>query len=272
MSDETDKPESDTDPDDSFLSGEENDGQEFSLDQLSEAYAKVLKEQNRSGSEDPAEDDNGDLSKDGEEPTEQTESSTPESDQADAEEILDDTPCAVSPLTILEAVLFVGAPQDTVLTARKIAALMRDVSPKEVKALVKELNESYEREGAAYRVVEADKAFRMELAPEFETVREKFYGEVRTARLSQPAIDVLSIVAYHQPISREQVDKIRTRKSSALLTQLLRRQLLEIRTTDTQPPKRQYITTEKFLAMFGLEGLEDLPQAHEVSSIDQLAQ
>ena len=67
MSDETDKPESDTDPDDSFLSGEENDGQEFSLDQLSEAYAKVLKEQNRSGSEDPAEDDNGDLSKDGEE-------------------------------------------------------------------------------------------------------------------------------------------------------------------------------------------------------------
>ena len=94
MSDETDKPESDTDTDDSFLSGEENDGQEFSLDQLSEAYAKVLKEQNRSGSEDPAEDDNGDLNKDGEEPTEQTESSTPESDQADAEEILDDTPCA----------------------------------------------------------------------------------------------------------------------------------------------------------------------------------
>jgi len=146
---------------------------------------------------------------------------------------------------------------------------MRDVSPKEVKALVEELNESYQREGAAYRIVLQDKAYRMELASEFESVRERFYGEVRTARLSQPAIDVLSIVAYHQPISREQVDKIRIRKSGSLLTQLLRRQLLDIRTTDTSPPKRQYVTTEKFLNMFGLEGLEDLPQAHEVSSIDE---
>ena len=112
----------------------------------------------------------------------------------------------------------------------------------------------------------------MELAPDFEAVREKFYGEVRVARLSQPAIDVLSVVAYHQPISREQVDKIRTRKSGSILTQLLRRQLLDVRATDTSPPKRHFVTTEKFLKMFGLEGLEDLPQAHEVSSLDELTQ
>ena len=248
---------------------EETEDQEFSIDQLSEAYAKVLKKQNDDDSGEDSADDLGQESKDNPVAVDSSES---ESDQADAEDILDDSPSAVSPLTILEAVLFVVAPQRTKLTAKKIAALMRDVSPKEIKTLVKELNESYEREGSAYRVVLKDSAYRMELAPEFEAVREKFYGEVRVARLSQPAIDVLSVVAYHQPISRDQVDKIRTRKSGSLLNQLLKRELLDVRTTDTTPVKRHFVTTEKFLKMFGLEGLEDLPQAHEVSSIDELAQ
>ena len=261
MSDEYDNPENDDSHD------EENEEQEFSLDQLSAAYANVLKKQ----SGDESQDDPVGESKDEELDSTAADQSA-ESDQADAEDILDDAPCAVNPLTILEAVLFVGTPRDTKLTAKKIAALMRDVSPKEIVSLVKELNESYQRDGAAYRIVEEDSAYRMELAPDFESVREKFYGEVRVARLSQPAIDVLSVVAYHQPISREQVDKIRTRKSGSILTQLLRRQLLDVRATDTSPPKRHFVTTEKFLKMFGLEGLEDLPQAHEVSSLDELTQ
>ena len=283
MSDEIDNPENHDSLD------EESEELEFSIDQLSEAYAKVLKKQNdedsgddfdEGGGENSGDDSDDDSDESFSDPigleakggTAAGASSASESDQADSEDILDDAPSAVSPLTILEAVLFVGAPQKTKLTAKKIAALMRDVSPKEITTLVKELNESYEREGAAYRIVQEDSAYRMELAPEFEAVREKFYGEVRVARLSQPAIDVLSVVAYHQPISREQVDKIRTRKSGSLLSQLQRRQLLDVRTTDTTPPKRHYVTTEKFLKMFGLEGLEDLPQAHEVSSMDELAQ
>ena len=263
MSDEYDNPENDDSHD------EENEEQEFSLDQLSAAYANVLKKQN---GDEPKDDPTGESK--GEESDSPTADNSTESeaDQADAEDILDDSPCPVNPLTILEAALFVGTPQGTKLTAKKIAALMRDVSPKEIVSLVKELNESYQRDGAAYRVVEEDSAYRMELAPDFEAVREKFYGEVRVARLSQPAIDVLSVVAYHQPISREQVDKIRTRKSGSILTQLLRRQLLDVRATDTSPPKRHFVTTEKFLKMFGLEGLEDLPQAHEVSSLDELTQ
>lgn len=246
-----------------FQSSEEDTEEEFSIDQLSEAYAKVLKEQ-QTGKTD---DEDGTA----EEPTaEIVVEPESESDQ-DEGEILDDAPCAVSPQSILEAILFVGTPQGEKLTARKIAALMRDVSPKEIKQLVKELNSKYESEGAAYRIVQEKTSYRMELAKEYADVKENFYGEVRVAKLSQPAVDVLAVVAYHQPVERDKVDKIRIRPSGSLLNQLVRRELLEIQTTETKPIKRMYVTTDRFLKLFGLETLEDLPQSHEVGSLDDIA-
>ena len=128
MSDEYDNPENDDSHD------EENEEQEFSLDQLSAAYANVLKKQNGDVSEDVSAGESKDEESDSATADNSTES---EADQADAEDILDDSPCPVNPLTILEAVLFVGTPQGTKLTAKKIAALMRDVSPKEIVSLVK---------------------------------------------------------------------------------------------------------------------------------------
>lgn len=245
-----------------FQSSEEEGDEEFSIDQLSEAYAKVLKEQ-QSGNVD----DTTDESTPDEEPIVEAE---PDQDQDEAE-LLDDAPCAVSPQSILEAILFVGTPQGEKLTARKIAALMRDVSPKEIKQLVKELNAKYESEGAAYRIVQEKTAYRMELAKEFAEVKENFYGEVRVAKLSQPAVDVLAVVAYHQPVDRDRVDKIRIRPSGSILNQLVRRELLEIQQTETKPSRRMYVTTDRFLKLFGLETLEDLPQSHEVGSLDDIA-
>ncbi len=170
----------------------------------------------------------------------------------------------VTPRGILEAMLFVGDADDRGFTSRLIAGFMRGVSPDEVDELVAELNESYAEEGAPYEIVAGSDGYRMRLRPEFEGLRERFLGKIREARLTQAAVDVLSIVAYRQPIDREGVDQLRGQGSGALLNQLLRRKLLQLE-IDPGPPKRKlFRTAPRFLKQFGLESLEDLPHSQDL--------
>ena len=177
----------------------------------------------------------------------------------------DDTdPCEICPRSILEAMLFVGCPGDQPLTAARAAELMRGVESGEIPALVEELNRRYDAAGCAYHVVSEGAGYRLTLRPEFEALRAKFYGRVREVRLSQAAVDVLAIVAYRQPITAEEVSLLRDMPSSAILSQLVRRQLLRIERTDEKPRQTLYHTTDRFLKLFGLESLSDLPQSEEL--------
>lgn len=180
-----------------------------------------------------------------------------------AEEPPPDDDGQVSPLGILEALLFVGHPQNEPLTARHLAALMRGVSPLEVDELLQELQAAYDEEGTAYTIVSENEGYRLALRPEFAPVRDKFYGRIKEAKLSQGAVDVLAIVAYHQPATAEQVNNLRGRPSGGLLNQLVRRELLRIeRPTDT-PRQPKFLTTDRFLTLFGLDSLDDLPQSQD---------
>ena len=171
--------------------------------------------------------------------------------------------------SVLESILFVGAPPDLPLTAKRLASMMRDISPKEIPALVEQLNQQYAAQNSAYRIIKKDKAFQLALQDDLESVRSGFYGEVRSAQLTQQAIEVLAVVAYNQPISRGQIDKIRQRPSGTLLSQLAERQLLAIDPQSETSRDREYITTDRFLKLFGLGELGDLPQAQEVDNIDE---
>ena len=174
----------------------------------------------------------------------------------------DDDQQFVSHEAIVEAFLFVGHPQNDPLTARAIAGHLRGVSPKEVDQVVHELNEGYEQDGAAYQIVSEGGGYRMTLRNELNWIRENFYGKVRESKLSQAAIDVLAIVAYHQPILRGDVDKLRGEPSGAVLSQLVRRQLLAVEISN-KPRRKSYRTTERFLTLFQLESLDDLPSQED---------
>ncbi len=177
----------------------------------------------------------------------------------------DDAACELSPKSILEAILFVGSPQpDQPLTTHKIASWIRGVSPAEVTQLAAELQREYETFGSAFRVHQKNNQLQLVLAKEYEPVRDSFYGEVRKARLSQPAIDVLAIVAYHQPVDRERVNALRGRDCGAILNQLVKRKLLAAAKGEQQPAVKLYRTTERFLELFQLESLDDLPQTEEI--------
>ena len=243
---------------------EDFDDEEFSLDQLSQAYAEVLKKRRDDGVEQPS--DPADEADDEDELAPPPESPETESSEAD-----DNAGCPISPESIIESILFVGAPKDVKLNSRKIAAILRDVSPKEVTKLVRELNDKYEKEDAAYRIKSDGGVFKMLLDPKLIDFQQDFFGRNRQARLSQAAIDVMAVVAYNQPVTRNQVDKIRSKPSGSVLAQLVRRHLLIIEPGETDPKVKYYSTTDRFLDLFQLEEIADLPQSHDVSDIEELA-
>ncbi len=94
-------------------------------------------------------------------------------------------------------------------------------------------------------------------------MRDRVLGRSRQARLSQAAVETLAIVAYRQPISAEEVNRLRGVPSGGVLSHLVRRRLLCLERPAHAPRKAYYRTTERFLELFGLQSLADLPQSEE---------
>lgn len=238
-------------------SSESSEEQPVTLDALSEAFAEVLGQPKRA--EAAPQTAPGDTA---------AEISGGDGQDAAVEEFLrepeGEEPGELSPRTILEAMLFVGSPGGEPLTPQRAAEVMRGVEPGEIPDLVEELNGQYAAAGCPYQILSEGPGYRMALRGEFAALRNRFLGRVREARLSQAALDVLAIVAYRQPISTDDVTTLRGTPSGPLLTQLVRRRLLRIERTEEKPRKTLYYTTERFLQLFRLESLSDLPQSEDL--------
>ena len=171
--------------------------------------------------------------------------------------------------TIIEAMLFTGNRENRPLHADQIAEKLRNVSIEEVNQAVIHLNEHYRVRNSPYTILfdsgsVEHSGYRMVLRSEFESVRSNFYGKIRETRLSQQAIDTLSIVAYRQPITAEEIQNIRRQSCSAVLAQLVRRNLLTI-SRETQNTKSvvRYHTTPRFLELCQIQSLDDIPKMDE---------
>jgi len=188
-----------------------------------------------------------------------------EHDPGQVESSAEIDPCPISPLTILEALLFVGCPGDEPLRPERAAELMRGVGPEEIPDLAAALNRRYAAAGCPYHVVLEGAGYRLRIRPEFAGLRDRVLGRSRQARLSQAAVETLAIVAYRQPISAEEVNRLRGVPSGSVLSHLVRRRLLRLERPAHSPRKAYYRTTERFLELFGLHSLADLPQSEEAS-------
>lgn len=176
-------------------------------------------------------------------------------------------PCEISPRTVVEAMLFVGRPDDTPFTAREMAAAMRGVSPAEIDAAVVELNALYERDAAPYEIVGSPSGYRLQLRNELRRMRDKLHGRTLEARLTPAAVEVLSVVAYNQPTTVEAINELRGAASGAPLQSLVRRRLVQVdRPADRGEPP-QYRTTDRFLRLFGLESVAALPRNEELEKL-----
>lgn len=171
-----------------------------------------------------------------------------------------DAACEINPRSILEAMLFVGTPENRPLSAQQIAGLMRGVRPTEIDELASDLNASYVATARPFRIVSEAVGYRLALATDFEPVRDKFYGRIKQARLSPAAVEVLAVVAYNEPLTAAAINQLRGTPSGAILSQLVRRELLRIERPQNEPLTPQYLTTERFLRLVGVESLTDLPR------------
>jgi segregation and condensation protein B len=184
----------------------------------------------------------------------------------DADEPLpDDDALPVTPRTIVEGMLFVGSADSRALTSREMAAHIRNVSPEEVDALVAELNDAYRQDGAAYEIAGDAAGYRLQLRPELGALRTRFGGRANAARLTPAALEVLSVVAYRQPVSGDEVNRLRGAQSQALLTQLVRRQLVRVERPVAAPRKPHYHTTDRFNRLFGVKSPADLPRNEDLA-------
>jgi segregation and condensation protein B len=170
----------------------------------------------------------------------------------------------ISPRSVVEAMLFVGRPDNRPVSARELAAAMRGVSPFEVDAAVAELNTIYDADATPYRIEHSHAGYRLVLRDEFERMRDKFYGRVRDAKLSPAAIEVLSVVAYNQPVTSSKIDELRGAPSGGAISTLVRRRLLRLERSHDQGGAPTYRTTDRFLRLFGLEDLSVLPRSEEL--------
>lgn len=168
---------------------------------------------------------------------------------------------AASTRAIVEALIFAS---DEPLSADRIAAIVEEMTPALVVDLVAELNAEYLREGRAFRIVSVAGGFRMLTRPEHALWIKLLHRSSRP-RLSQAALETLSIIAYRQPVARTELEGIRGVNVDGVLKTLVERDLVRIagRGEGLGRPLL-YATTERFLEYFGLPDLEALPRAEEV--------
>jgi segregation and condensation protein B len=172
--------------------------------------------------------------------------------------------CEINARTVVEAMLFVGRPDNGPLSSRELAAAMRSVSPAEIASAVAALNALYKADGAPYHIEQTNGGYRLVLRKEFERMRDKFYGRIKEARLSPAVLEVLSVLAYNQPATADQLNELRGAPSGAALSTLVRRKLVKVERAGEGGKTSHYSTTDRFLKLFNLDSLEALPQTEDL--------
>ena len=159
----------------------------------------------------------------------------------------------------LEAVLFLAREP---LSTRKLSQYANLVDGTEARTLVGQLNQLYDQEKRAFRVENVAGGLQLLTRPVFADWLRKMHGVASQIILSTPALETLSVVAYRQPVLRADVEAIRGVGCGELLRQLMERDLVRIggRSNELGRPYL-YSTTKRFLQLFGLSSLEDLPRA-----------
>jgi segregation and condensation protein B len=163
---------------------------------------------------------------------------------------------------LVEAALWAA---DEPLTPRRLAAAAGLADAALARRSVERLQELYDRDGTAFRVEELAGGFQLLTRPEYHPWLVRLRRAGADLRLTPAAREALAIVAYRQPITRADIEAIRGVQSGEVLHQLLEKGLVRIAGRDDSLGRPQlFATTRKFLQVFGLRNLRDLPQAQEL--------
>ena len=165
-------------------------------------------------------------------------------------------------LARLEAILLLAREP---LPSRKLAALADLADGTEARSLVRELSRRLRRRGSAFQPVEVAHGIQLLTRPQLADWLGKVHAPPSDMRLSAPALETLAVAAYRQPVTRADVESIRGVQCGEILRVLMERDFLRIvgRSEELGRPFL-YGTTRKFLQVFGLRRLEQLPPVDQI--------
>ncbi|GBD89569.1 segregation and condensation protein B [bacterium BMS3Abin04] len=174
--------------------------------------------------------------------------------------------------SIIESLIF--AADDPIKPAEIVKAIKEidgdDVSITliDVETSVNLLNEKYNEQGTAFRILRISNGLTFATMPEYAKYIGFLSSEKSKRRLSQAALETLSIIAYKQPITKPELEMIRGVNSDYIINSLLEKNLVTIRgRAETIGRPLLYGTTEEFLKYFGLNKISDLPKPREIEEI-----
>jgi segregation and condensation protein B len=153
------------------------------------------------------------------------------------------------------------------LTAGRLAELMELPGTKSVRKAIKSLNEQYEQSDRSFRIEQVAGGYQILTLPRFGDVLKRLHQKEIDSKLTKAALETLAIIAYKQPILRADLEAIRGVACGETIRSLMEKHLVKIAGRAEIPGRPiLYGTTKRFLELFGLNNLKDLPASESLPS------
>ena len=153
------------------------------------------------------------------------------------------------------------------ISAKRLADLVPYLTPAKARELVKELTAEYADGNRGFEIWEVAGGYQLRTRPDLAPYVRGLLKE-RALRLTRAAIETLSVIAYKQPVTRAEIEHIRGVDVGAVIRSLVERNLIRIAGHREVPGRPMvYGTTRRFLEVFGLKGLDDLPTLREIEEL-----
>jgi len=168
-------------------------------------------------------------------------------------------------MQLVEALLIAT---DVPLTFERLDECIDDGHRIDLDATVEALNERYSLEQHAFHIMKVGKGYQIVTVNKFETVIRNYINRNVRARLTYAALETLAVVAYKQPISKPEIERVRGVNCAGVLSTLLERELITVSGRSDAPGRPLlYSTTDEFLRYFGLASPADLPRTRELDEL-----
>ena len=166
--------------------------------------------------------------------------------------------------SVVEAILFAS---DESLSAERLAGIAEISTIKPVRECVERLNARYEQSGRSFRIEQIAGGYQMMTLPQYNPWLKKLLRNRADNKFSPAALESLAIISYKQPIIRADIEAIRGVASGEILRSLMYKGLVKIvGRAEVIGRPMLYGTTRKFLEVFGLNSIKDLPKAEELKN------
>jgi segregation and condensation protein B len=167
--------------------------------------------------------------------------------------------------SIIESLIFISREP---LTFEKIKSILNEIPDKEIETVISELIRTYSSQDKGIKITKTGGGYLFITKTENDKWIKRLLNLEKKSKLSPAALETLSTVAYHQPITQAEISTLRGVDSTHALKTLLKKRLLKI-TGRKKGPGRPliYRTTNKFLIYFGLDSIKDLPSNEEIEKI-----